>query len=69
MSGGGQAEPTLAELRRRLRASAVLDVAQKRAWRAVLPHMAAAHRRELWAILEMEVEDEGEGARFGDRSA
>jgi len=49
--------PTLAELRRLLRASLVLEPAQKRAWLAVLPHLAPAHRRELLAILELERED------------
>ena len=48
--------PRLAELRRLLRASAVFDPAQKRAWLAVLPHLAPAHRRELLAILELEHE-------------
>jgi hypothetical protein len=50
----GVAIPTLAELRRRLRASAVLDAAQKRAWNDVLPHLAPAHRVELLAILLLE---------------
>jgi len=62
-------EPTVAELRRRLRASAVLDGAQKRAWSAVLPHMAAAHRRELMAILEMEWQGAGGAGRSGESPA
>jgi hypothetical protein len=48
--------PTLAELRRLLRASAVFDTAQKRAWLGVLPHLAEAHRAELLAILRLERE-------------
>ena len=54
------AAPTLAELRRRLRASAVFDAAQKRAWIDVLPHLAPAHRVELLAILELERDEPAE---------
>ena len=45
-----------AELRALIRRSRALDPVQKRAWLAVLPHIAPVHRAELAAILEIEHE-------------
>jgi hypothetical protein len=58
---GRRAAPTRAELRRLIRASAVFDAAQKRAWIGVLPHLAPAHRAELLEILRLEHEPERAG--------